>query len=285
MFVNISAYKFIALDNLPALRISLMQCCEHLGFKGTILLSEEGINIALSATRQAVDQFAAELAKDQRFADIQFKESVSPTQPFRRFRVRIKSEIIRFEQPDIKPRQHTVPHLPAEKLKKWLDEGKEMLLLDTRNRYEVAVGSFELAVDLDIETFTEFPQAAAKKLADQAKDKPVVMFCTGGVRCEKAGPALEEQGFSEIYQLDGGILKYFENCGGSHWQGECFIFDDRVAVDTDLVPSTKGYCPDCVQLLPEPYRHLPQYQRVKLCPNCLKIKAQKKANQHTTSAA
>ncbi|MEM9243247.1 MAG: rhodanese-like domain-containing protein [Pseudomonadota bacterium] len=275
MIVNISAYKFIKLENLPRLRVDLMQQCQALAFKGTILLSTEGMNLALAGTEAAVNQFADYLAADERFADIILKRSLSPKQPFRRLRVRVKPEIIRLNKPEIAPAQHTVSHLDAETLKQWLDEGRELTLLDTRNDYEVSVGTFEGAIDLDIETFTEFPDAVKEKLAQHDKNKPVVMFCTGGVRCEKAGPAMEQQGFKKIYQLEGGILKYLETCGDAHWQGECFVFDDRVAVDTKLNPSNKGYCPNCSQPVAEEYCHLPAYERVKRCVSCTEEKQQR----------
>ncbi|MAZ78272.1 MAG: pseudouridine synthase, partial [Legionellaceae bacterium] len=244
----------------------LLQVGESLEMRGTILLSQEGINIALSGSRESVDLFGKYLAEDERFADIQFKESLSEKKPFRRFRVRIKDEIIKLGVPQIKPEQHTVPHLSPEAFAQWMDEGRDITLLDTRNAYEVQIGTFDGALNLNIDTFTEFPEAVEAQIED--KEKPVVMFCTGGVRCEKAGPLLESQGFKEVYQLDGGILKYLEKCGGKHWHGECFVFDDRLAVDERLEESREGYCPDCVKPLPDELKALPQYERVKVCPYC-----------------
>jgi UPF0176 protein len=269
-FVNISAYKFISLieTDLPELQEKFLKVCKELDFKGTILLSPEGINVLLSGTQENIECWANYFAQDPRFADMVFKKSVSELRPFRRLQVKIKNEIIRFDQPQIKPENYTSKHLSPEAFKQWLDEGKEVLVLDTRNDYEVRVGTFNGAVNLKIATFTEFPQAVSEKLNPELKDKPVVMFCTGGVRCEKAGPALEEQGFKEVYQLDGGILKYFEKCGGAHWEGECFVFDDRLAVDANLNVSNQGYCPNCVHPLPEEHRQLPPYLRLKKCAHC-----------------
>lgn len=264
--INISSYKFISLEGLPKLRSELLQVGETLEMRGTILLSEEGINVALSGTRESVDALSEYFSKDKRFADIRFKESVSEKKPFRRFRVKIKDEIIKLGLPEIQPEQHTAPHLSPEEFAKWMDEGRDITILDTRNDYEVQIGTFDGALDLKIETFTEFPQAVEEQVKD--KQKPVVMFCTGGVRCEKAGPLLENQGFKEVYQLDGGILEYLEKCGGKHWHGECFVFDDRLAVDENLQESQEGYCPDCVRPLPGELKKLPQYERVKLCPYC-----------------
>lgn len=278
-FVNISSYKFVPLTNLPALRAELLSLCQSLTFKGTIILSPEGINIALAGTNEAVDGLSDYFAHHRQLSTITFKKSFSDKQPFRRLRIKIKNEIIRLNMPNIQPEKHTVKHLPAPTFKQWLDSNKDMIVLDTRNDYELRVGTFHNAVKLDIESFTQFPQAAADALANQPKDKPVVMFCTGGVRCEKAGPALEQQGFREVYQLEGGILKYFELCGGEHWEGECFVFDDRVAVDTNLRLSDKGYCPNCAMPLPEPYRHLPHYLRVKHCKDCIAKKPQVPLNE------
>lgn len=265
-YINISSYKFIKLDNLPKLRSELLQVGEALEMRGTILLSHEGINITLSGSRKSVDALSEYLAADERFADIRFKESLSEKKPFRRFRVRIKDEIIKMGVPEIEPEKHTAPHLSAEEFARWMDEGRDITLLDTRNDYEIQIGTFNGAFDLKIKTFTEFPKAVEEQVQD--KEKPLVMFCTGGVRCEKAGPLLENQGFKEVYQLDGGILKYLEKCGGKHWHGECFVFDDRLAVDENLQESKEGYCPDCVKPLPGDLKSLPQYERVKVCPYC-----------------
>ncbi|MCP3680974.1 MAG: sulfurtransferase [Gammaproteobacteria bacterium] len=265
-FINISAYRFVTLNNLPKLRVELLQQCQMVGMKGTILLSQEGINIALSGNSAAVAALSDYFNGAACFAGIVFKQSESATQPFRRLQVKIKDEIIRMNAPTIQPEQHTVNHLSPEVFKQWLDEGREVTILDTRNRYEVKVGTFNGAISLNIDHFSEFPAQAANQLAEQRlKQRPLVMFCTGGVRCEKAGPALEQQGFEQVYQLEGGILNYFEQCGDSYWQGECFVFDDRLAVDGRLMPTQQGYCPNCAEPLPEPYRQLPPWQRVKQC--------------------
>ena len=205
-FVNISAYKFVDLDNLADRKSKLRPMCQSLGLKGTILLSLEGINMFLAGTREAIDEFMSHIGDQPEFEGILVKESLSDHQPFSRMLVRIKKEIISMGVEAIRPRQKTSPKISATQLKQWLDDGKELTLLDVRNDYEIEVGTFENAVPVGVDHFRKFPEAT-KQLPDSMKQKPVVMFCTGGIRCEKAGPYMEEEGFNEIYQLDGGILK------------------------------------------------------------------------------
>ncbi len=233
MFVNISAYKFIQLDKLPTLRADLYKACQLYAIKGTILLASEGININLAGSRSNIDSIKNFLQSIEGFADLPFKESLSESCPFIRLKVRIRREIITVGAPDMLAQNATAPHLPASEFKQWLDDGRDIIVLDTRNHYEIEYGTFENALDLHIDHFSEFP-AAIDKLSDQEKNKPVVIFCTGGVRCEKAAVVMHERGFDNVYQLDGGILKYFEEQGGAHYQGDCFVFDDRIAVTPKL---------------------------------------------------
>lgn len=233
--INISAYKFIQLDKLPTLKAHFLAHGQRLNIKGTILLAAEGINLMLSAPRQVMDEFLAILRADARFADIIPKESVSAQPVFARFKVRIKKEIISMGDPTVTPQTKTAEHLNPKIFKQWLDEGRDITVLDTRNDYEVSAGTFDKAIDLNIENFRDFPQACSQ-LEQLNKDKPVVMFCTGGVRCEKAALPVMQLGFKSVYQLDGGIIKYFELCGGAHYQGHCFVFDERELVDTQLQP-------------------------------------------------
>jgi UPF0176 protein len=158
---------------------------------------------------------------------------LSRSRPFRRMRVKIKREIIAFGVAGIAPGCYTSPRLSARELKQWLDEGRPVTLLDTRNNFEVQTGSFRNALPIGIDDFRDFP-AAVYQLPDELKQQPVVTFCTGGIRCEKAAPYLERAGFENVYQLDGGILKYFEECGAAHFEGKCFVFDERVALDASL---------------------------------------------------
>ncbi|MCD6039873.1 MAG: moeZ 1 [Gammaproteobacteria bacterium] len=233
-FLNITGYQFIALDNLPELRIFLLKKCEKLELKGTILLSPEGINLALSGKITHIAAFKTYCATNLYFKDINFKESYSVTPPFKRLKVKLKKEIITFRRPEINPVQQRAPLLSPRHLKQWLDEGRTLTLLDTRNDYEIKYGTFLGATQLYIQDFCEFPNA----LENLPIDKPVVMFCTGGVRCEKAGLYLINKGFAEVYQLDGGILNYFTMIGNAHYQGTCFVFDERVALKPNLEPIT-----------------------------------------------
>ncbi len=239
--LNISAYRFVSLDDLPALRERMLAQCHALALKGTILLAPEGINLFLAGPREAIDAFMAWLHEDSRFAGLHAKESLSEDAPFQRMRVRLKKEIITLRHPTIRPEGGRAPSVDAATLKRWLDQGhdddgRDVVLLDTRNAYETDVGMFPQAVDYRIASFTELPAALA---ADQVRyaDKTVVSYCTGGIRCEKAVLYMQDVGMDRVYQLEGGILKYFEEVGGARWHGDCFVFDERGAVDKTLAPS------------------------------------------------
>lgn len=261
-FINISAYKFVHLSEaeFPILRRQLKEKAKMLQLKGTILLSQEGINCFLCGLREKIDAYKSFLESYPMFVGMTFKESISSHQPFSRMLVRLKKEIISMGHPEIEPEKKTAPYISPETLKKWYDENKDMLVLDTRNDYEVEIGTFEAAMDLNIETFRDFPNAVAL-LPDDIKKKPIVTFCTGGIRCEKAAQYMLNQGFEEVYQLDGGILNYFEQCGGDHWQGECFVFDKRVAVDPQLKETSTKQCYSCRSVLTLEMQNKP-------CPQC-----------------
>ncbi len=246
--LNIVAYKFVGLDELSTQRAQWLARCDALQLKGTVLLSPEGINIMLAGKPEAILSLQREIHDDPRFADMPFKESLSDDVPFERMLVKIKPEIISFGIPGINPREHTATHLPPETLKAWLDERRDIVLLDTRNDYEVQLGSFDSAVHLGIQRFRQFPEALAG-LDKTIKDKPVVTFCTGGIRCEKASELLLRGGFREVYQIDGGILNYFEQCGGAHWHGDCFVYDERIALDPQLNATHTCLCRECQQPL------------------------------------
>jgi UPF0176 protein len=238
--LNISAYKFIPLADTESLRDSLQAQALARHLKGTILLAEEGINLFLAGSAEAVRGFVTELHTDHRFADITPKESWSDTQPFKKMLVKVKGEIIRMNHPAIQPAQGRAPAVAPATVKRWLDQGHDddgrpVVTLDTRNDFEVDEGSFEGAIDWRITKFTEFPGALRNHL-DDLKGKTVVSFCTGGIRCEKAAILMREEGLEHVYQLEGGILKYFEETDGSHYQGGCFVFDERRGVDPQLQP-------------------------------------------------
>ncbi len=236
--LNISAYKFISLPDAEALRSCLHERALALDLKGTILLAEEGINLFLAGPVEAVRGFVTQLQADERFSDIVPKESWSDHQPFKKMLVKVKLEIIRMNHPAIQPSAGRAPAVDAHTVKRWLDkgvddEGRQVVTLDTRNDFEVDQGTFEGAIDWRITKFTEFPQAMLDHKAD-LEGKTVVSFCTGGIRCEKAAILMREAGLKNVYQLEGGILKYFEETGGPHYTGACFVFDERRAVAADL---------------------------------------------------
>ncbi|MGE3180293.1 MAG: rhodanese-like domain-containing protein [Phycisphaerae bacterium] len=231
--VNIAAYKFVALDDLPARRETLREECRRLGLKGTILLAEEGINLFLAGTTEAIDAILDLLRSDPAFADLEPKVSYSATQPFKRMWVKIKTATIPFGDNSWSVQTAQARRISPREFKQWLDEGRDVGVLDVRNTFEFAHGTFENAQAIGIDDFRAFP-IAAEQLPEDMKRRPVVTFCTGGIRCEKAAPYLEQLGFEEVYQLDGGILKYFEECGGAHYRGTCFVFDERVALDAAL---------------------------------------------------
>ena len=236
--LNISCYKFVALPDAPQLRDRLAARASALALKGTILLAEEGINFFLAGPAEAVRGFVDELRADARLADLAPKGSWSDTVPFRKMLVKVKNEIIRMNHPAIRPAAGRAPALPAATLRRWLaqghdDEGREVVTLDTRNDFEVDAGAFAGAIDWRIAKFTEFPPALRARKAELA-GKTVVSYCTGGIRCEKAAILMQEEGLEHVYQLEGGILKYFEETDGAFYQGGCFVFDERRVLATDL---------------------------------------------------
>lgn len=265
--INIAAYKFVPLDRLSERRVELLTLCRSLKLKGTILLSSEGINMFLAGSRDCIDRFLDTLRQDPKFAELEVKESVSDYQPFSRMLVRLKKEIISMGVPEVRPAVQTSPKISPYQLKTWLDEGKDLILLDVRNDYEYQIGTFENAVPLPIDHFRHFPKAIAN-LDDDLKEKPIVMFCTGGIRCEKAGPLMEAEGFQEIYQLDGGILKYFEECGGAHYRGSCFVFDKRVALDPQLNETGLAQCFRCQAILSLEDQQSELYDPPRACHHC-----------------
>jgi UPF0176 protein len=241
--LNVSAYLFTRLDDPHSLRALLRERAVAAGLKGTILLAEEGINLFLAGDPGAVRGFIDDLRDDPRFAQLATKESWSPRQPFGRMLVKVKREIIRMDHPMIRPEAGRAPAVDPATLRRWLDQGRdddgrEVVVLDTRNAFEVDFGAFVGAVDWRLERFTQFPDAAAAAAAD-LRGKTVVSYCTGGIRCEKAALYLREEGI-EAFQLDGGILGYFEQVGGAHWSGECFVFDEREALAPDLSPRSEA---------------------------------------------
>ena len=264
--VNISGYKFINIVNPLSLRPRLRNICLLLDLKGTILVSLEGISIFLAAPPSSIEQFLSFLKSDERFSDMDFKESFSEEQPFNRMLVRLKKEIIAFDF-HFDPAKDQGKYIDPKTLKKWLDSDQDIVLLDTRNDYEVEIGSFKNALKPPMKSFKDFKQVV-QSLDPSLKEKTIVTFCTGGVRCEKAAPYMEAQGFKDVYQIEGGILKYFEECGGAHWDGECFVFDQRVSVNPMLEQGDKSLCYRCRHPLSLEDKEAKTYIENVSCPHC-----------------
>lgn len=228
--LNIAGYKFTPLTGLEVLRETLLEQCITLKLSGTILLSPEGINISLASPIADVVAFKGYLKTQMDFSDMTFRESYSDHIPFNRLKIKIKKEIITFGQDQLHPEIRRAPAISPQEMKQWLDEKRDITILDTRNDYEVRFGTFNNAMHLAIDDFSDL----AKESAKIPRDKPIVMFCTGGVRCEKAGLYLLDEGYSNVFQLEGGILNYFKEVGGVHYEGECFVFDERIALNSAL---------------------------------------------------
>lgn len=242
-FYNVAGYKFVQLSDLPLLKEKMETAGTRLELKGTILLAEEGINLFLCGPEEKVEEFLQEMRGDSKFADFTVKESWSETNAFRRYKVKLKKEIITMKHPTLRPESGRAPAVDALTLKRWLDQGHDdeghpVKLLDTRNDYEVEEGTFRHAITLPITHFSEFPEAL-RQLPPELAESTVVSFCTGGIRCEKAALYMREQGYRNVLQLEGGILKYFEESGGDHYDGTCFVFDDRAALQPDLSPTAR----------------------------------------------
>ncbi len=243
--LNISAYAFVTLDRLGARRDALAQFAQAHCLKGTVLLAEEGINLVLAGAEPGVRAWLAALREEPLLAALEVKESWSRTLPFRHLRVKVKREIIRMNQPQVQPAMGRAPAIDAATLARWLraghdDAGRELLLLDTRNGFEVDAGAFAGAVDWRLTKFSDFPAALAAHRSE-LEGRTVVSYCTGGIRCEKATLALRDAGIEHSYQLDGGVLRYFEHLPSApHWQGRCFVFDGRETLGADLAPPSSA---------------------------------------------
>ena len=244
--VNIAGYRFVDLPDRDSIRDPMLEECLKLDLKGSILLSHNGINFFLAGTKTSIRGFLQYLESDERFIGIDLKISYTDYQPFRRMLVKRKKEIISLGMDEIKPSEFTGPHISPTEFKRMLDEKEDIVILDTRNDYETRIGSFEGAIDLDIQSFRDFPRAI-ETLPDEYKSKTLVMYCTGGIRCEKASSYLKEKGFKNVFHLKGGILKYLETVpkDESQWEGECFVFDQRVTVNHNLEKGDFSQCYGC----------------------------------------
>ena len=261
-------YKFVHLEDFDQLQSPLVRLMETLRIRGTLLLAKEGINGTVAGSRHSIDRFLQTLEQDKRLAPLEYKESLSRDLPFKRTRVKLKKEIVTMGVENIDPRHSVGTYVEPEDWDELIAD-PDVLLIDTRNDYEIQVGTFKSAVNPNTNTFREFPDYVKQNL-DPAKHKKVAMFCTGGIRCEKSTAYLKEQGFDEVYHLKGGILKYLEKVpeGQSSWQGECFVFDDRVTVNHQLEPGSYDQCHACRLPITEKDKQSEHFQQGVSCPHC-----------------
>ncbi|MEO8121972.1 MAG: rhodanese-related sulfurtransferase [Rhodoferax sp.] len=271
-FLTAAFYKFVELPDFEALKAPLLACCEENGVKGIILLATEGINSTIAGPAAGVQAVLAYLRRDPRLADLQHKEAWSTKSPFYRMKVRLKREIVTLGVPGISPTLMAGTYVKPEDWNALISD-PEVVVIDTRNDYEVGIGTFAGAVNPDIKSFAKLPdwvqQAPALNPASGKKPK-VAMFCTGGIRCEKSTAYLRAQGFDEVYHLEGGILKYLETVPETQslWQGQCFVFDERVSVGHGLIPGQHGLCRACRQPLDDADLASPLFEAGVSCPKC-----------------
>jgi UPF0176 protein len=271
-------YKFVTLADYEALKEPLLQSMLDNEVKGTLLLAHEGINGTVAATRAGIDGLLSWLKNDPRFIDLDHKESYCDEQPFYRSKVKLKKEIVTLGVPGVDPNQAVGTYVEPEDWNALISD-PEVLLIDTRNDYEVAIGTFEGAIDPQTASFREFPDYI-KQHFDPAKHKKVAMFCTGGIRCEKASSYMLGEGFEEVFHLKGGILKYLETVKQeeSKWEGDCFVFDNRVTVRHDLSEGDFDLCHACRQPVSATERQSPHYVAGISCPHCWNTLSEKTRN-------
>jgi len=261
-------YKFVTLDDYQEIKQPLLDFMLEQDVRGTLLLAQEGINGTVAGTRAAIDALLAYLKSDERFSDIVYKESFNEEMPFLRTRVKLKKEIVTMGVNGIDPTHIVGTYV---KPKDWnaLISDPDVVLVDTRNDYEYQVGTFQNAINPDTESFREFPEYVKQNL-DPAKHKKVAMFCTGGIRCEKSTAYMKEQGFEEVYHLEGGILKYLEDvpADDTMWEGECFVFDERVTVDHHLEKGQYDQCNACRMPITKDEQQSEKYEHGISCPHC-----------------
>lgn len=260
-------YKFVTLEDFHELRQPLLDVCLQAEIRGSLLLAREGINGTIAGTRVGIDQVLAFLRADPRFADLEHKESLDERQPFLRMKVKLKKEIVTLGVDGIDPNELVGTYVEPQDWNAIISD-PSVLVLDTRNDYEVKVGTFRGAINPNTETFREFPQFTEQ--FDPAQYQKVAMFCTGGIRCEKASAFMLQQGFGEVYHLRGGILKYLEEvpAESSLWDGECFVFDHRVTVDHDLQKGHFELCHGCGWPVSETEMQTPEFEPGVSCPHC-----------------
>lgn len=262
-------YKFVALSDYQTLQASIKERCEQQAVKGTILLAQEGINGTIAGTRQSIDAVFSYLKSDSRLQDIDIKESTAESAPFAKLKVRLKKEIVTIGLPEVSPTKQVGTYVPPQEWNSVISD-PEVVVIDTRNRYEVGMGTFQGAKDPETDAFNEFPDYVKENL-NPGKNKKVAMFCTGGIRCEKASSYMLSQGFEQVYHLKGGILKYLEEVPEeeSLWQGECFVFDERVAIKHGLEVGSYDMCYACGHPVSEADKASSDYESEVSCPHCI----------------
>lgn len=272
-------YKFVSLTDFAEIKAPLLAVCNENGIKGTLLLAAEGINGTVSGSREGIDALLAWLKNDPRLADLEHKESYTDELPFLRMKVKLKKEIVTIGIPEVSPTKTVGTYVRGKDWDALLDD-PDVVVIDTRNEYEYAVGTFENAVNPHTETFREFPEYVRQNL-DPKKNKKVAMFCTGGIRCEKASSFMLEEGFEEVFHLEGGILKYLEEVPADEqkWQGECFVFDERVTVDSELNQGKYQMCHACRMPITVEDQQRPEFEAGVSCHHCIdkRSEAQKAA--------
>lgn len=269
-------YKFVELPDCAALKAPLLACCEQHAVKGTLLLAHEGINGTIAGTREGVHAVLAYLRNDARLANLEHKESFANTMPFYRMKVRLKREIVTLGVPQANPNKMAGTYVKAEDWNALIND-PDVVMIDTRNDYEVAIGTFKGALNPNIKSFRELPDWIRNEASLNSKPK-VAMFCTGGIRCEKSTALLRAEGFDEVYHLQGGILKYLEQVAEdqSLWQGECFVFDERVAVGHALKLGEHELCRSCRHPITEVEKSSNQFVAGVSCPHCYNQKSESK---------
>jgi UPF0176 protein len=279
-YIVATFYKFVALPNFLEIQKLLLEYCQSQEIKGTILLAKEGINGTIAGTRQAVDRILAYLRSHLVFADLEHKESVAATLPFARLKVRLKKEIVTLGISEVNPSQQVGTYVAPQDWNNIISD-PEVTVIDTRNQYEVEIGTFKRAINPKTQSFREFPQYIAENIDPQQHPK-IAMFCTGGIRCEKASSYLLSRGFKEVYHLKGGILKYLEKIPSeeSLWLGECFVFDERVTVKEGLEKGNYELCYACGHPISEADKASPDYELMMSCPYCYdELTPEKKVRQ------
>jgi UPF0176 protein len=277
--VVVTFYKFVRLPDFAEKRDSLLSQCEAQGIRGTILLAAEGINGTIAGSREAIDSALTFLRSDPRLVDLEQKESYADSVPFDRMKVRLKKEIVTLGLPEIDPSDRVGTYVSPQEWNELISD-PEVTIIDTRNEYEVSIGTFRGAKNPKTASFRQFPDYVRNHL-DPNKQRKVALFCTGGIRCEKATSFMMEHGFQEVYHLKGGILKYLEEVPAeeSLWQGECFVFDQRVAVREGLAIGTHEMCPSCGHPISEADKTSPHYQEGISCPYCCDRLTQEKRSR------